>query len=272
VKYTKKVKRLNQKDNQMKRGIKIALSVAMLASLSFGGEQFAMSDSDRAMYAEMLESNPADIMIADGEEMIEEWGGDEALAKYLGVSEDDLPAYIAGFPRYIKKYDMVVGLDQMLQAMMYDMGKKPFKLKTPEMFSLVAYVKSIANDEPINIDVNANPQMKEAYALGEDVFMTKRGGRGLSCNSCHSPDVIGLVLRTQPLPDLSSKGVKAAATWPAYRMTKSSLRTFPRRFQGCMKNALLKVIPLGSKEMVALEVYLTEQSKGSKIAIPGLKR
>jgi len=39
-----------------------------------------------------------------------------------------------------------------------------------------------------------------------------------------------------------------------------------------MKNALLKVIPLGSKEMVALEVYLTERSKGSEIAIPGLKR
>ena len=39
----------------MKTGIKIALSIALLSSLSFGGEQFAMSDSDRAMYAEMLE-------------------------------------------------------------------------------------------------------------------------------------------------------------------------------------------------------------------------
>jgi len=256
----------------MRRGIKIALSVVMLASLSFGGEQFAMSDSDRAMYTEMLENNPADIMVADGEELLGYMGGDEGLAKYLGVSEDDLPAYIAGFPRYIKKFDMVVGIDQVIQAMMYDGGHKPLKLKSGNMFSLVAYVKSIANDEKINIDVNANPQMKEAYALGKEMFMTKRGGRGLSCNSCHSPDVIGRVLRTQPLPDLSAQGVKAAATWPAYRMTKSSLRTFPRRFQGCMKNALLKVIPLGSKEMVALEVYLTERSKGSEIAIPGLKR
>jgi len=256
----------------MRRGIKIALSVAMLASLSFGGEQFAMSDSDRAMYTEMSENNPADIMVADGEELLEYMGGDAGLAKYLGVSEDELPAYIAGFPRYIKKFDMVVGLDQVIQAMMADGGHKPLKLKSGNMFSLLAYVKSIANDEAINIDVNANSQMKEAYALGKKTFMTKRGGRGLSCNSCHSSDVIGRVLRTQPLPDLSAQGVKAAATWPAYRMTKSSLRTLQRRFQGCMKNALLKVIPLGSKEMVALEVYLTERSKGSEIAIPGLKR
>jgi sulfur-oxidizing protein SoxA len=55
-------------------------------------------------------------------------------------------------------------------------------------------------------------------------------------------------------------------------MTKSSLRTLQRRFQGCMNNALLAVIPLGSPEMVGLEVYFTQEAKGSEIAIPGLKR
>jgi sulfur-oxidizing protein SoxA len=39
-----------------------------------------------------------------------------------------------------------------------------------------------------------------------------------------------------------------------------------------MKNALLKVIPIGSPEMVALEVYLTHEAKGAEIAVPGLKR
>jgi len=257
----------------MRAGIKILSCVALLSSLSFGGEQFAMSDSDRAMYAEMLENNPADIMVESGSELLEYMGGDAGLAKYLGVSEDKLPAYIAGFPRYIKKLGQVVGIDQVIQAMMFDGGfKPPLKLKSGNMFDIVAYVKSIANDEKINIDVNANKQMKEAYKLGKTTFETARGGRGLSCLSCHSSDVIGSVLRTQPLPDLSAKGVAVAATWPAYRMTKSSLRTLQRRFQGCMKNALLAVIPLGSKEMVALEVYLTDEAKGATIAIPGLKR
>ncbi len=256
----------------MKTGIKLALSVALVSTLSFGGDQFAMSDADRAMYAEMLENNPADIMVGNGEELLAQLGGDEALAKYLGVSEDDLAGFIAGFPRYIKKFDRVVDVSQMLQAMMHDAGKKPYKLKSSNMFDMSSYVKSIANGEPSNIDVNANPQMKEMYALGKKTFEQKRGGRGLACLSCHAPSVIGTVLRTQPLPDLSNKGVAVAATWPAYRMTKSSLRTLQRRFQGCMKNALLKVIPLGSKEMVALEVYLTEQAKGTEIAIPGLKR
>ncbi|MFK5938342.1 MAG: sulfur oxidation c-type cytochrome SoxA [Sulfurimonas sp.] len=257
----------------MKIGIKIALSVALLSSLSFAGEQFAMSDSDRAMYAEMLENNPADLMVANGEELLEKYvGGDVGLATFFKVSEENLPAYIAGFPRYLPEFKQVVGLDQALQGAMSKNGHKPFKLKSSNMFDMDAYAKSLANDEKIQIDVNANKQMKQAYALGKKTYMTARGGRGLSCNSCHSPDIVGSVLRTQPLPDLTSKGVAVAATWPAYRMTKSSLRTLQRRFQGCMKNALLKVIPIGSPEMVAIEVYLTQEAKGRDIAIPGLKR
>ncbi len=252
---------------------KIVLASALIGVLAFGGEQFAMSDADRAMYAEMLENNPADILVESGNEALEEYcGGDAGLAKFLGVSEDDLPAYIAGFPRYVEKLGMVAGLDQVLQALMAENGHKPFALKSGEMFEMSAYAKSIANGEKINIDVNANAQMKAAYALGDEVFNTKRGGRGLSCMSCHSPDVVGGILRTQPLPDLGSEANKAGATWPAYRMTKSSLRTLQRRFQGCMNNALLAVIPLGSPEMVGLEVYVTEKAKGQEIAIPGLKR
>ena len=257
----------------MKAGIKIALSVALLSSLSFGGEQFAMSDADRAMYAEMLENNPADLMVGNGEELLGEFcGGDEGLAEFLNVSEDELPAYLAGFPRYLEDFKQVVGIDQVLQGLMHKNGHKPFKLKSSDMFDMSSYAKSIANGEKSQIDINANQHMKDAYALGDKTFNQKRGGRGLSCMSCHSPDVIGGVLRTQPLPDLSNKGVAVAATCPGYRMTKSSLRTLQRRFQGCMNNALLKVIPIGSPEMVALEVYLTKKAEGTEIAIPGLKR
>jgi len=251
---------------------KTILAATLLCStLVMGGEQFAMSDADRAMYEELLENNPAEMDVSWGGELVDQYcGGDAGLAKFLGVSETKLPEYISGFPRYVKPLDMVLGLDQVMQALMAQNGHKPFKLKSKEMFAMLAYAKSLANGEPVRIDVNANPQMKAAYALGEEVFMTPRGGRGLSCNSCHSADIIGSVLRTQPLPDLGKNA--AGATWPAYRMTKSELRTLQRRFQGCMENALLAVLPIGSKEMVGLEVYVTDLAKNKEIAIPGLKR
>lgn len=255
----------------MKRLLNITLGVAMFSSLSVAGDQFAMSDADRAMYAELLEANPADMMVANGQSLLAKYcGGDAELAKFLHVSEKNLPAFIAGFPRYVPELKKVVGLDQVIQALMAEKGNKPFALKDPKMFDMVAYTKSIANDVKINIDVNANPEMKAAYALGEKTFMTHRGGRGLSCNSCHSADIIGSVLRTQPLPDLGVNN--SGGTWPAYRMTKSSMSTMQHRFQGCMDNSLMAIIPLGSPEMVGLEVYVTSKAKGKAVAIPGLKR
>ncbi len=256
----------------MKKIISLLAVSTLTLSLAVASEQFSMSDADRALYKEMLENNPADIFVEEGSELFDEYVTEEALAKFLGVSVDDLPKVIATFPRYIPQVDEVLGLDQVMQAVMHLNGHKPFKLKSAEMFEMLAYAKSLANDEPIAIDIHANKKMEEAYKLGEQLFMTKRGKRGLSCNSCHSKDVVGLILRTQPLPDLGH--VNAGGTWPAYRMTKSSLRTLQRRFQGCMKNALLAVLPIGSKEMVALEVYVTNLAKEKKqsISIPGLKR
>ncbi len=250
---------------------RIILPIALLVTMASAGEQFAMSDADRAMYKEMLENNPADIYVEEGGELFEKLGDEAALAKFLGVSEKELPKTIAGFPKYVKSLGNVVGLDQVVQAMQVEQGKEKFKLKSAKMFSILAYVKSLANDEVANIDLN-EPHEKASYDLGKKTFETARGGRGLSCNSCHSKDIVGMVLRTQPLPDLGEAG--SGATWPAYRMTKSSLRTLQRRFQGCMKNALLKVIPIGSKEMVGLEVYISKlaQEKKKPIAIPGLKR
>ncbi|WP_457746585.1 sulfur oxidation c-type cytochrome SoxA [Sulfurimonas sp.] len=234
--------------------------------------QYSMTNKDRAIYEDMQEDNPADIMLSNGELIFNNMGGEKKLASFLEIKEKDLPKYIAGFPRYNEKIGMVVGLDQVIQALAYDAGYKKTRLSSSSMFSVIAYVKSLANDERINIDIKENIHLYESYTLGKNIFHMKRGGRGLSCFSCHSQDIVDRVLRTQKLPNLGDRGVAAGATWPAYRMTKSSLRTLQRRFQGCMKNSLMKVLPLGSAEMVALEVYVTKKALGHKIAIPGLKR
>jgi len=256
----------------MRRWAYVALSLSLLFGLSVAEEKLSMSEEDKALYQEMLENNPADIFVEEGAEYLEELGGEEALAKFLEVEEKELPKYLATFPRYIDKIGMVVAIDQMLQAFMFSQGKKPFKLASEEMDSFSAYVKSLANGEKINIDVNANPQMQKAYKLGEEMFKLRRGKRGLSCYSCHSPDVVGMRLRMQILPDLGYPKVKSAATWPAYRMTKGKMFTLQKRFQQCMKNALLAKLPLGSPQMVGLEVYVTNMAKDTTIQIPGLKR
>jgi L-cysteine S-thiosulfotransferase len=250
--------------------ISAALVCLALFNSAFAEEQLSMSAADKAMYAELLENNPADMDVAEGEQLFSAMTTLGAYSKMLGVSEKDLPAYIAGFPRVVKAAGKVVTLSQTIQMAAADAGKAVPKLESKEMLKMTGYVKSLANAQKTSIDVKANAQMKEMMKLGQEVFEQHRGGRGLSCNSCHSPDIIGQRLRMQNLPDLGVN--KAAGTWPAYRMTKSETTLLDKRFQQCMDNALLAKIPLGSREMVALEVYVTNQTKGNEIQVPGLKR
>lgn len=254
------------------RTLSIGAALVCLALLNpaFAEEQLSMSAADKAMYAELLENNPADMDVSEGEQLFSAMTTLGAYSKMLGIKEKDLPNYIAGFPRVVKAAGKVVTLSQTIQMAAADAGKEVPKLESKEMLKMTGYVKSLANGKKTSIDVKANAQMKEMMKLGQEGFEQHRGGRGLSCNSCHSPDIIGQRLRMQNLPDLGVN--KAAGTWPAYRMTKSETTLLDKRFQQCMDNALLATIPLGSKEMVALEVYVTNQTKGNLIQIPGLKR
>jgi sulfur-oxidizing protein SoxA len=249
---------------------KVLLGFSLTTALLVSGEQFAMSDADRKMYEELKENNPADMNVEEGMELFEELGDESALAKFLEVDEKKLAEYIAGFPRYIKKMGNVVGLDQVLQSMQVEQKQKKFALNSENMSSLLAYVKSLANDVKINIDVKANKEMKTSLVLGKKLYSEVRGYRGLSCNSCHS--LPGTILRTQVLPEMGAQNT--GGTWPAYRMTLSSLVTLQERSRTCMRDAGQAPLPLGSKEMVALEVYITSLAKDKKhgIEIPGLKR
>ena len=249
-----------------------ALFSLALCGILNAEESMSMNAADKAMYAEMLENNPAAMDIAEGEELFNALIGQEAYAKMLGVSVKDLPTTIAGFPRLVKAAGKVVTLSQSLQMAAAAQGKAVPKLESKEMVKMSGYVKSLANDLKTNIDVKANKQMAEMVVLGQHIFEERRGGRGLSCNSCHSSDIVGSRLRMQALPDLGAPETASASTWPAYRMTQSKMVAFDKRMQQCMKNALLAELPLGSKEMVALEVYVTNLRKGNTIQIPGLKR
>lgn len=255
-----------------KLSICTALFSLALCGVLNAEEQLSMNAADKAMYAEMLENNPAAMDIAEGEELFNALIGKEAYAKMLGVSVKDLPKTIAGFPRFVKAANRVVTLSQSLQMAAADQGKAVPKLESNEMVKMSGYVKSLANNLKTNIDIKANKHMEEMAVLGKRIFEERRGGRGLSCNSCHSADIIGSRLRMQELPDLGAPVTASASTWHAYRMTQSAMVSFDKRMQQCMKNALLAELPLGSKEMVALEVYVTNKGKGNTIQIPGLKR
>ena len=77
--------------------LSIATALVCLALLGSANaeEKLSMSEADKKMYAELLESNPAEMDVAEGEQLFGDLVGTANYAKMLGVKEKDLPKYIA---------------------------------------------------------------------------------------------------------------------------------------------------------------------------------
>ncbi|NPA52836.1 MAG: sulfur oxidation c-type cytochrome SoxA [Aquificae bacterium] len=264
------------------RILKISMSgvLTILTTFSIATAQpEAISPEDWALYQEGI--NPGEVFAEEiGGELFNKPMGSEKKSCASCHNPDDTKFInqIGKYPKYQKECNKVVSLQQRVQMCQAKYQKtKPFSLKSEQNVALVTYLKYIASGTKIDVDTSSNPVVKDYYEYGKEVFRTKRGKRYLSCQVCHE-FAAGRRLRMQWLKPLGNgsingvEGTAAAAHWPGYRMTKSKVFTIEQRFQQCMKNAGMKKLPLGSKEMVALELYITSLSNGAEINAPGLVR
>lgn len=194
-----------------------------------------------------------------------------------GEVEERVATAAAYYPKYVDSCGKVINLEQRIQLCQSKYQKiKPFSLKSKENVALTTYLYYLAAGTPIKIDLS-DPKVKEYYEYGRYIFTLKRGKRNLACQVCHE-FAAGKILRMQPLYPLGTKAINgepgraSASLWPAFRMTKNKVQTLQQRFQGCQKQGGQKKLPLGSKEMVALETYVKALSNGVELKTPALRR
>jgi sulfur-oxidizing protein SoxA len=118
----------------------------------------------------------------------------------------------------------------------------------------------------------SHPKEKEAYALGEKLFSWRTGLWDFSCTSCHGEE--GKRIRASELPQLDDpKQVSPLiATWPAYRVSTSSLITLQWLMNNCFRQMRTAEPIFGSETVNSLITYLTVKSKGATYSGPGIKR
>ena len=195
-----------------------------------------------------------------------------------GEVEERVATAAAYYPKYVDSCGKVINLEQRIQLCQakYQKVDKPFSLKSKENVALTTYLFYLAAGTPIKVDIS-EPHVKKYYEYGRYIFTLKRGKRNLACQVCHE-FAAGKILRMQPLYPLGTKAINgsegraSASLWPAFRMTKNKIQTLQQRFQGCQKQAGQKKLPLGSKEMVALELYVKSLANGVELKTPGLRR
>ena len=78
----------------------------------------------------------------------------------------------------------------------------------------------------------------------------------------------------QALPVLSkpSGARRTYATWPAYRVSNSQMKTFQWRLNDCYRQMRFPEPTFGSDATVALTMFLAVTANGEPYAGPGTKR
>ncbi len=260
-------------------------SALLIAAFALVAAPVAAQAAKATKYQKMVtEESPAELFELVGEDLWKKKQGPKkaSLEKCdLGKGPGVLKGAYAALPRYFKDVDQVMDAEtRMLHCMMTLQGrskkealKRPFgnANKPSEMEYLTAYVAGQSRGYKVNPGTR-HPMEKFSYALGEKLFFARTGLYDFSCASCHGEE--GKRIRASELPVLSNPAVArpVMATWPAYRVSNSQMKTMQWRINNCYRQMRTPQPVWGSEVVNAVHMYMMVTGKGAVYAGPGTKR
>ncbi len=262
-----------------------AWSVAALLVLS--PSAFAQDEDVFAQYREMFgDDNPADLVSWDGEDLWSEARGPKNATLEecdLGLGPGVVEGAYAQLPRYFADTDKVMDLETRLVHCMVELQgfdaaeitAKPFTSTgepQTDLEKLSTYIAGASKGMPVSIDLD-HPKTKLAYELGKKMFFYRSGPYDFGCSTCHRQS--GKRIRLQALPNLSpgaEDADKVYTTWPGYRISQGSVRTFEWRMRDCGRQQRMPEMTFGSDIAIGLITYLAAEANDAEMDAPGLKR
>ena len=244
-------------------------------------------DSKREIekYQRMIaDSSPAELYELQGEELWKKPRGPRNVSLErcdLGLGAGVVKGAYARLPRYFKDADRVMDLEtRLLHCMTSLQGRSRADAtrvtfgtadQASEMEVLSAYVAGQSRGVRL-APGTAHPKEKEVYALGRKLFFYRAGPWDLSCASCHGEP--GKRIRMQDLPAMSKPEFArpVVATWPAYRVSTSEMRTMQWRMNDCYRQMRYPEPEFASDATVAIITFLTVNARGEPYRGPGTKR
>jgi sulfur-oxidizing protein SoxA len=236
-------------------------------------------------YQKMIaDSSPAELYELQGEELWKKPQGPRGVSLErcdLGLGAGVLKGAYARLPRYFKDADRVMDLESRLLYCMTTLQGRSRADATRVVFGtadqpselevLSAYIAGLSRGIKLEPGT-AHPKEKQAFALGRQLFFHRAGAWDFSCASCHGET--GKRIRMQDLPVLSKPEFArpVLATWPAYRVSTSEMRTMQWRMNDCYRQMRYPEPEFASETTIALITYLTTNARGEPYRGPGTKR
>ena len=263
-----------------------SLCLAALGALALATPALAQKTSVQAIeeYREMLQDgNPADLFEMKGQDLWSKKRG----PKNASLEQCDLgkgPGVVKGafveLPRWFADTGKVQDLESRLVTCMSTLqGIDPNEVikgawgkgERANTTALATWIASESKGLRMNLP-QSQPQERVAYEVGKRLFFLRGGSHDFACASCHGED--GKRIRLQDLPKLTGNpgdGVGFSA-WPAYRVSSGEMWSMQHRLNDCYRQQRFPEPIFGSDATVALGVYLGVHAKGTKSAVPTIKR
>lgn len=229
-----------------------------------GGIEFQSADV-RALQTDAF-ANPGMLWVARGEALwsAKRGAAGAACASCHGDAARSMRGVSVRYPRYSQSLGRVVSLDERINACVSGEQKAAaLPWESEDLLSLSAYVSRQSRGLPIAVSVEG--EARELYERGRALYFERQGQLNLACDQCHDRNW-GRTLLAESI----SQG--HPADWPAYRIEWQSLGSLQRRLRACFFGVRAEQPAFGSRDLLALELYLADRARGLEVSAPGVRR
>lgn len=178
-----------------------------------------------------------------------------------------LTTWAAAMPKWEPRLDKVLGVEEFVTRHAKATTGHVWFMQSEENAALAVYLRFLANGSTINVDVDSAPA-KAAHDRGAALSVRKVGQLNFACVDCHSPERgAGKWIRGQWLAQMRGQ----LDHFPTWRTSQQTIWDIRKRFQWCQVAVWANELPPDAREYGDLELYLTAQSDGLKLNVPGIR-
>ena len=208
--------------------------------------------------------NPAMLWVAQGQQLWDQPAG--AAGRSCAACHGE-PGSLRGaavrYPAFDASSGRAINLAQRINfCRTRHQQASPLAWESDELLALESLVARQSRGLPLAPDTDA--RLQPARALGRALFSRRMGQLNLSCMNCHD-ERAGQHLGAAAIPQAHP------VSYPQYRLEWQALGSLQRRLRNCQSGVRAQPWPLGSDELVALELYLTDRARGMSSEAPGIR-
>lgn len=222
-----------------------------------GPQTRAMQDDDG--------TNPAFLWVQRGRALWDEKAGraDKSCADCHGDAATSMRGVAARMPAWDAAAGRLLNLDQRIDRCRTERQEaSPLPPEGDDRLGLAAYVGLQSRGLPMS--VRADGPAQADFERGRDLFGTRFGQLDLSCSQCHDGQA-GQRLAGNIIPQGHPNG------YPIYRLEWQGMGSFSRRLRNCMTGVRAEPFPAGSRDALALELYMAWRAGGLPVETPAVR-